>query len=150
MWRHMLMMLGILTSVSAAVLAQAIPSLEPYPLPSKARQALVELAGKSDILILGEIHGAHETPAIAVALLEPLAKQGYRALALEIPSDQQGALSDWATGKTETIPSFFSDPFADGRGNIQTLSLIRIALSPPFGWRLLCFDESWDELDAAS
>ena len=69
--------------------AMRIPSLEPYPLPSKARQALVELAGKSDILILGEIHGTQEVPAIAVALLESLAKQGYRALALEIPSDQQ-------------------------------------------------------------
>jgi erythromycin esterase-like protein len=128
----------------------AIPSLEPYRLPPKARHALVELANKSDILILGEIHGTREVPAIAVALLEPLAKQGYRALALEIPSDQQGPASDWATGKTDTIPSFFAEPFGDGRGNIQALSLIRIALSPPFRWRLICFDESWDEPDEAT
>lgn len=116
--------MGVLTLVIAVVLAQpAIPSLEPYPLPSKVRQALVELAGQSDILILGEQHGTQEVPALAVALLEPLAKQGYRALALEIPSDQQGPLSDWAAGKTDAIPSFFAEPSADGRGNVQALSL---------------------------
>jgi WD40 repeat protein len=146
----MVMTMGMLTLVSALVLAQpAIPSLEPYPLPSKVRQALVELAGQSDILILGELHGTQEVPAIAVALLEPLAKQGYRALALEIPSDQQGPLSDWATGKTDAIPSFFAEPSPDGRGNMQVLSLIRIALSPPFGWRLICFDDEPDEATAA-
>ncbi len=124
----------VVVSLTHVALSQpVIPSLEPYPLPSKVRQALVELAGKSDILILGELHGTQEVPAIAVALLEPLAKQGYRALALEIPSDQQGPLSDWATGKTDAIPSFFAEPSPDGRGNVQALSLIRIALSPPFG-----------------
>jgi hypothetical protein len=142
------MAMGVLTLVGAVVHAQpAIPSLAPYPLPSKAKEALCELAGKSDVLILGEIHGTQEVPAVAVALLQQLTEQGYRAIALEIPSDQQRPLSDWASGKTETIPSFFTDPFPDGRGNIQALSLIRIALSPPFGWRLICFDESWEKPD---
>lgn len=138
----LLVLCGIANGPDGTLAEPAIPPLEPYPLPSKATQALVEIAGKSDILILGELHGTQEVPAIAVALLEPLAKQGYRALALEVPSDQQGPLSDWAAGKTETIPSFFAEPFPDGRGNIQALSLIRTALSPPYEWRLICFDES--------
>ena len=151
MCKSFLMTMGMLTLVSALALAQpAIPSLEPYPLPSKSKEALCELAGKSDILILGEIHGTQEVPAVAVALLQTLTEQGYGALALEIPSDQQRPLSDWATGKTETIPSFFAEPFADGRGNVQALSLIRIALSPPFKWRLICFDESWETPEEAT
>ncbi|HWB13258.1 MAG TPA: hypothetical protein VG826_28790 [Pirellulales bacterium] len=139
------MAIGILTLVSAVAHAQpAIPSLEPYALPPKAKEALCELASKSDVLILGEIHGTQEVPALALALLQALTEQGYGALALEIPSDQQKPLSDWAMGMTETIPSFFTEPVPDGRSNIQTLSLIRTALSPPFGWRLICFDESWE------
>jgi hypothetical protein len=151
MWTRLAMAMGMLTLAGAVAHGQpAIPPLAPYPLPAKAKEALGELAGKSDILILGEIHGTQEVPAIAVALLQPLTEQGYRAIALEVPSDQQQPLSDWAAGKTETIPSFFTEPLDDGRGNIQALSLIRIALSPPFGWRLICFDESWEKADEAA
>jgi hypothetical protein len=42
------------------------------------------------------------------------------------------------------VPSFFAKPLADGRGNIQTLALIRTALS--LRWQLICFDQSWDLL----
>jgi len=151
MWIRVAIAVGVLTFVGAVAHAQTVPrSLEPYPLPSKARAALCDLGGKNDILILGEIHGTQEVPAIAVALLQPLTEQGYGAIALEIPSNEQKSLTDWATGKTETIPSFFTDPFPDGRGNVQALSLIRIALSPPFKWRLICFDQSWEEPDEAA
>ena len=61
---------------------------------------------------------------------------------MEIPADEQGPLTDWATGKTEAVPSFFAKPIGDGRGNIQALSLIRTALSPPLRWKLICFDQS--------
>ena len=46
-----------------------------------------------------------------------------------MPAEQQGPLTDWATGKTKAVPSFFAKPIADGRGNVQALSLIRTALS---------------------
>ena len=105
---------------------------------------MCELAGESDVLILGENHGTQEVPAVAAALLAPLSELGYGALALEIPADDQGPLTDWATGKTEALPNFFTQPYADGRGNIQVLSLIRAALSPPYGWKLICFDQSWE------
>ncbi|HEV3341436.1 MAG TPA: hypothetical protein VG125_13790 [Pirellulales bacterium] len=143
MWIRVAIAVGILTFVGAIAQGQpAPPSLEPYPLPSKAKEALCELAGESDILILGEIHGTQEVPALAAALLQPLTEQGYGVLALEIPSDEQKPLTDLATGKTETVPTFFAKPWDDGRGNVQALALIRTALSPPFKWRLICFDES--------
>jgi hypothetical protein len=117
-------------------------SLEPYPLPAKALDGLTKLAAESDVLVLGELHGTRETPAVAAALLAPLSELGYAALALEIPADERQPLVDWASGKTETVPRFFAKPFADGRGNIQVLALIRTALSAPYHWKLICFDES--------
>ncbi len=128
---------------SAAQAQVAVQKLEPYPLPAKALESLTKLADESDVLVLGETHGTQETPAVAAALLGPLAKLGYGALALEIPAHEQQRLVDWATGKTETVPRFFAKPFADGRGNLQTLALIRTALSPPHRWRLICLDEPW-------
>lgn len=127
-------------------LAQPAVTLDPYPLPAKVLADLDKLGGESDVLILGEVHGTQEVPGVAAALLAPLSKRGYGVLALEIPTDQQRPLMDWATGKTETIPSFFAKPFPDGRGSIQALSLIRTALAPPFRWQLICFDASLAEM----
>jgi hypothetical protein len=142
--------LPLVFSTCVVVQAQvAVKNIEPYPLPTQARQALCELAGESDVLILGEMHGSREVPAVAAALLAPLTKLGYGALALEVPAEEQQPLTDWATGKTETVPGFFARPIADGRGNVQALALIRTALSPPFRWKLICFDESNEETDSA-
>jgi hypothetical protein len=141
MLRSVLVCLILLCSTANA--QPPIPqSLDPYPLPAKVLADLDKLAAQSDVLILGEIHGTQEVPSVAAALLAPLTKHGYGVLALEIPSDQQRPLTDWATGKSQTVPSFFSKPIADGRGNIQTLALIRTALS--LRWQLACFDQSWD------
>src|SRR5207247_1223978 len=59
---------------------------------------------------------------------------------------------DWATGKTTKVPPFFAKPIEleDGRGNIQLLALVRTALSPPFAWRLICFDEAWPAMAYAA
>jgi hypothetical protein len=85
-------------------------------------------------------------PAVAAALLAPLTKLGCGVLALEIPRDQQTPLVAWATGKTPTVPRFFAQPWEDGRGNIEALNLIRTALSPPFGWKLICFDVTAEDM----
>ena len=126
-----------------AVCAESeLQALTPYSLPAAAEQPIKELADRSDVLILGETHGTQEVPEVVATLLPMLAKMGYRVLALEVPSNQQAALTDWATGKTQTIPSFYAKPGPDGRGNQQMLSLIRMALSPPYSWKLICFDAS--------
>ena len=56
----------------STVVGQSIPELVPYALPPKTEQALVNLAGETDVLILGELHGTQEVPAVATALLAPL------------------------------------------------------------------------------
>ncbi len=118
------------------------PILKPYPLPPAVERAATEFAAQTDVLILGELHGTQEVPAVAAALLAPLTKLGYQVLAVEIPGDQQASLTAWATGKTTTVPRFFASPSEDGRGSIEALNLIGTALSPPFGWKLICFDET--------
>jgi hypothetical protein len=132
---------------SAAFAQTPAVQIDPYTLPDKVQQALIHLATQTDVLILGELHGTQEVPAIAAALLEPLSKLGYGALALEIPADELEALTNWALGKTEKIPAFFAQPWPDGRPSVQALALIRAALSPPHSWKLICFDLS--EEDAA-
>src|SRR5262245_8121873 len=123
----------------AACAESELQALTPYSLSAAAEQPIKELADRSDVLILGEIHGTREVPEVAATLLPTLTKLGYDILALEVPSDQQAALTDWATGKTETVPSFYAKPWTDGRGNQQMLSLIRMALSQPYRWKLICF-----------
>jgi hypothetical protein len=132
----------ILFLATLARAQNALPPSKPYPLPDGVQHTIANLAERSDVLILGEMHGTQETPAIAAALLEPLTKQGYGILALEVPADQQAPLIAWATGKSSKIPWFYSAPSEDGRGSAEMLALIRTALSPPFRWRLICFDES--------
>jgi hypothetical protein len=121
--------------------------VEPYALPKKVQQSLSELATETDVLVLGEMHGTQEVPGVAAALLEPLTKLGYGALALEIPANEREALTSWALGKTEIVPKFFAEPWPDGRASVQALALVRTALAPPHSWKLICFDMS--EEDAA-
>jgi hypothetical protein len=131
------MMLSAVASVQAQV---ELHSIEPYPLPADALRATADLAAESDVLVLGEIHGTQEVPAIAAALLAPLTRLGYRVLAIEVPADQQEVLTAWATNKTAIVPAFFARPWKDGRGSVEALKLIRVALSPPYSWKLICFD----------
>jgi hypothetical protein len=139
--------LALALSTCASAFAQlGLPALKPYPLPPAVQRAATELAAETDVLILGEVHGTQEVPAVAAALLAPLTKLGYQVLAVEVPADQQASLIAWATGKTTTVPSFFAGPSEDGRGSIEALNLIRTALSPPFGWKLICFDETEDDV----
>jgi len=137
-----------LTVCAAAETAPIIEPLQPYALPAEVAKTIDDAARQNDVLLLGEWHGTQEVPAIAVALLPSLTKLGYHALALEAPRDQQSHLNDWALGKTESIPEFFAHPSTGGRGNVQALSLIRIAVSPPYELQLICFDLSkpeWEE-----
>jgi hypothetical protein len=117
----------------------------PFALPSAVTGSIEQFASQCDVLTLGEVHGTQEVPLLTLALLAPLTKLGYKVLALEIPKDQEAPLIAWASGQTETVPEFFSKPSSDGKGNAQQLSLIRIALSPPFRWKLICFDSSMSD-----
>lgn len=117
-----------------------------YALSQEVKGALQDAAASSDILILGEIHGTQEVPAVAAALLPPLSQLGYRTLAVEIPAHQRQRILAWAKGETTALPGFFTAPPEDGRESIELLTLIRTAVSPPFQWQLICFDESLEGL----
>jgi len=133
--------IGAVIGLGATVFAQhTISELPPYPLPDEVRESMAVLAGECDIMILGETHGTREVPAIVETLLDPLTKLGFRAIALEVPQDNQPAIEAWATGMTGAIPRFFAVPGADGRGNREVLAMVRRALQPPYEWNLICFD----------
>jgi hypothetical protein len=116
--------------------------LKLYPLPPAPKAAIENLAASSDLLILGEMHGTQEVPELVASLLAPLTELGYTTIAIEVPNNYQASLLAWARGKTEEVPAFFANPNGDGRGNAQLLALIRMAVSPPFRWQIICFDES--------
>ena len=137
-------MVTMLSATSSAEVA--IPEQRPYPMPAKVRQSLTALASGCDVLVVGEVHGTQEVPAIVEGLLDALSKLGFRALALEAPHDEQAAIAAWATGATEAVPMFFAKPGEDGRGNEQVLALVRRALRPPYEWKLICFDATEKEL----
>ncbi len=140
--RYSAIVLACLSTCLASQSASSAGDLKPYSLPPAARARIEKLAASSDILILGEIHGTKEVPELAAGLLEPLAKLDYNILALEVPNQEQASLLASARGKTKRIPDFFANPSGDGRGNDQLLTLARIAVSPPFRWQIICFDES--------
>jgi hypothetical protein len=134
--------LSILFGIGSIVrAADSVPPVKPCPLPPKVAKQLADLAGKSDLLLLGETHGAQEMPELCTALLEPLTKLGYGALALEMPTEERKPIEDWALGRSAVVPRFFAKPDFSGRGNSQALAMIRTALSPPYSWRLICFDD---------
>ena len=139
---NILVLFLVVTGTSAR--AENVPEKSAVDsLPDAVKRPLHDAAAGSDMLVIGEIHGTQETPAVAAALLTPLSQLGYRVLALEIPADQREPVLAWAKGTMTVVPSFFAALPGDGRGNIELLTLIRTAVSPPFRWQLICFDESW-------
>lgn len=117
-----------------------IDPILPYDLPPPAKDQMLEIAAQSDLLLLGEMHGTQEVPRLVLSLLNDLAKLGYGGLGFELPRGQGNQLVEWAEGKSDPPPFFGPAEFRDGRGNAQTLSLIRQTLNRPGNWQLLCFD----------
>jgi hypothetical protein len=114
--------------------------LDTLALPADVEQAVLDLAGRCDLLLFGELHGTREVPALVAALLSKLGSLGYGGLGLEAPSDQREALADWASGQTPQPPRFYAQPSKDGRGNIEALGMVQQAAG--LGWQVLCFDQS--------
>ncbi len=136
------LLIAVVLTGGVARAETGLAPLSAYPLPAEAQSKLEKFAAETDVLVFGESHGTQEVAQLAATLLAPLDKLGYKVLALEVTVDQQQALTDWATGKSTTVPSFYAAPGHDGRGSIQMLTLIRTALSPPYAWKLVCFDAS--------
>jgi len=123
-----------------------------YQLPAATEHSVLDVAGRSQLVLFGELHGTSEVPNMLVALLSKLEALGYRGLALEVPFDMREHLAAWASGRAAQPPAFFSQPSKDGRGNQQALALAASAAA--LGYELLCFDQgpgqpadTWAERD---
>lgn len=95
--------------------------------------AIVEALGARDTLIIGEVHGTKETPAIVSAVMEHKSKQGAILLGLEIPTDQQELVDGYLSG-AGSEESLLSGTFwkreagrQDGRSSEAILDLLREA-----------------------
>src|SRR5579859_4718448 len=113
----------------AAAVAWHPDSVQPaaVDLPIGVEQALLDLAGRCDLLLFGELHGTREVPALVAGLMDRLASLGYGGLGLEVPSDERQHLADWASGVAEPPPPFYSQPSRDGRGSTEALDLAKQA-----------------------
>jgi hypothetical protein len=140
--RHLTIILTCLMTCLAIRGGSYAGDLKPYSLPPAAKARIEDLAASSDVMILGEFHGTREVPGLVAGLLAPLNERGYRVLALEMPNNHQVPLLAWARGETDRVPDFFAKPIGDGRGNVQVLELVRTAVSPPFRWQVVCFEDS--------
>jgi hypothetical protein len=117
---------------------------DPLVLPPEVEEAVLQLAGRCDLLLFGELHGTREVPALLSALLAKLHELGYGGLGLEVPSDQRQALADWAAGQQEAPPPFYAHPSKDGRASAEALGLAQQAAAA--GWPLLCCDQPADQV----
>jgi hypothetical protein len=116
---------------------------DPVVLSANVEQSVLELAGRCDLLLFGELHGTREVPALIAGLLSKLAELGYGGLGLEVPSDQRQLLADWAVSKRQEPPPFYAQPSKDGRGSREVLELAKQAATA--GWATLCFDQASDQ-----
>ena len=116
-----------------------IDPILPYDLPPLVKARLLGLAARSDLLLLGEMHGTQEVPRLVLGLLDGLTALGYGGLGLELPKGQAERLTAWAAGEGKPPALFGPDGYRDGRDGEQTLALARQVSSHP-DWGLLCFD----------
>jgi len=96
-------------------------------------EAIVGSLGARDVLIIGEVHGTKETPAIVSALMDLKSKEGAVLLGLEIPADQQGLVDEYLSGARSEESFLFGDFWKreverqDGRSSQAILDLVREA-----------------------
>lgn len=117
-------------------------ALPAYSLPPDAERSVEELAARSDLLILDEMHGTTRNSRNCCGL--PGAPFTARLWHPGPGSPFRSAIANHCLGDRQKpkVPSFYATPWDDGRGSVQMLSLIRTALSPPLSWKLICFDQS--------
>ena len=115
-----------------------------FQLPAAAEHSVLDVAGRSQLLLFGELHGTREVPGLIAALLPKLEALGYGGLALEVPFDMRDHLAGWASGHAAQPPAFYSHPSKDGRGNQQALDLAVAAIA--HGFELLCFDQGHGQI----
>src|SRR5260370_2993648 len=103
----------------------SVMQFDSVELPPGVEDAVLDLAGRCDLLLFGELHGTREVPALVGGLLNKLHELGYGGLGLEAPSDQRQALADWAAGQRPGPPPFYAEPSRHGRGSTEGPGLVK-------------------------
>jgi hypothetical protein len=91
---------------------------------------LVQQSATSRILIIGELHGTSEVPALVADLAQRIGKKGPVVVALEWSKDQTGheayfASEGSAADRKRLLASpFWTNPFQDGRASGAMLDLL--------------------------
>ena len=133
-------MMVLLVLASTSVMAQSQREVS-----EQGRSGMVELAieeaarqiaaqaGQHRLIVLGELHGTREIPALTSLLLKHYAAQGPVMLALEMPDSEQPALDRYlaSDGGKEAWQALAATPFwlvsddqHDGRRSVQMRQLI--------------------------
>lgn len=120
-------------------------------------------AGRHRVVVLGEMHGTREIPALAAALVDAYAEQGPVRLGLELPHAQQAAIDAWVAGgdrEEARAAMVAADPgwsrpaeASDGRRNAEVFALLdsaRAARARGRDVEVLAFDVSGAPGDAAA
>lgn len=101
----------------------AVASLAQWP------SDLLHACALHSLLIVGEMHGSNEVPALVRAIAEQAVQERPVRLGLEMPSNMQGAIDDYlrSTGSAADRVTLLRSPFwagRDGRSSKAMLQLI--------------------------
>lgn len=117
-------------------------------------------AGQQRLIVLGELHGTREIPALTATLLEHYAGLGPVTLALEVPHTEQAALDAYlaSAGTQQDWQALAATPFwqvsndqHDGRRSVQMRQLVeavRALRTEGATVAVLAYDGGKDESDA--
>ena len=130
------------------------------PAIAEAAAQIAEHAAGHRLLVLGELHGTAQIPALAARLATAYAEQGPLTLALEVPHTEQPAIdryldSDGGDGAWRALAGtpfwLVRDDQHDGRRSVQMRQLVEVvralrAQGAAVG--VLAYDVGKDEADA--
>jgi hypothetical protein len=139
--------------------ASAAPALAEAPEPAieapiaAAASAILEAHAEAPVLVIGELHGTREAPALIAALAGRIGASRALSVALEIPAQEQARVDDYlasdgAAAATRALlaGAFWQRPRerSDGRRSQATLDLIdqlRLLRAEQADLRVLLFDD---------
>ena len=116
--------LCMLGAIGAAFSAQA---------DSGASREILSGAGDSRLIVIGEMHGTRETPALVAELATRYSQQGPLLLGIEIPRGEHDSLRDYLSSPVAALSNLATRPAwqkpresNDGRRSSQMLALIEV------------------------
>lgn len=136
-WTGVVLALALVCGLSAAgaTKAQTEPAVAvdgPVPSTERAAALLVDASADRPLLIVGELHGSKETPALVAQLVRQAAKSRPVRLGLEMPGEMDAALHAYlrSAGNAKGRAALLRQPFwssRDGRSSTAMFGLIEAA-----------------------